>query len=224
MKSVRLIPGLIISVIIINFALAEEEPGILPDDPLYQTKRQMETEELTRGSNPLDKAVLYTRYAKERLAEIKAMISRGRPEFVESLVEDYENAINGAMEEIDRARAQGRNVGEALEVVEELTQKHTEVLNNLLNKVPEEARPAITHAIEVSRHGRTRALEVLNKIQRDSLPVGIAEDVKAPEEISGPKWIIKPERLKRPQGTGRPLRVPSGRAGGLGRGGGRRGR
>jgi hypothetical protein len=101
----------------VGVVFAQDEPEALPDDPLYQAKRQMETAQLNAGFDPLEKATLHTKYAKERLAEVKAMVSKGKPEFVEGLVKDYEEAISGAMEEIDRAQAQGRDVSEALEAV-----------------------------------------------------------------------------------------------------------
>jgi len=193
---------------------AQEEPEILPDDPLYQAKLQMETAQLNAGFDPLEKATLHTKYAKERLAEVKAMISKGKPEFVEGLLKDYENAIGGALDEINRAQVQGRDVSEALEAVERSTKKHTEVLTDLLGKVPEQAKPAIRHAIEVSKRGRNIALDTLGKIQRGEIPAG------RPEGIGRPEGLGRPERPSRPEGIGRPGGL--GRPGGGRPGGGRR--
>ena len=193
---------------------AQEEPEMLPDDPLYQAKRQMETARLKASFDPLEKATLHTKYAKERLAEVKAMISKGKPEFVGGLVKDYEKAIGGATDEINRAQAQGRDVSEALEAVERSTKKHTEVLTDLLDKVPEQAKPAIRHAIEVSKRGRNIALDTLGKIQRGEIPAG------RPEGIGRPEGLGRPERPSRPEGIGRPGGL--GRPGGGRPGGGRR--
>jgi predicted RNase H-like HicB family nuclease len=138
------------------------------------------------------------------------------------LVENYEKAIGRAMEEINKAQTQGRDVSKALEAVETATKKHTEVLMDLLRKVPEQAKSAITHAIEVSKRGRNRALEVLNKIQRGELPIGKPEGVGKPEDVSRSegKGIGKPERIGKPEGVGRPPGTPGGGPGG-GRGQGR---
>lgn len=183
---------------------AQEEPEALPDGPLYQAKKQMETAQLNAGFDPLEKATLHTKYANERLQEVKAMISKGKPEFVESLVKDYEKAIGGAMEEINRAQAQGRDVSEALEAVERSTKKHTEVLTDLLGKVPEEARPAIRHSIEVSRTGRNTALDTLRKIHGGEIPAGRPEGIGIPEGIGRPEGVGRPEDIGRPEGIGRP--------------------
>ena len=205
---------------------AQEEPEILPDDPLYQAKRQMETAQLNAGFDPLEKATLHTRYAKERLAEVKAMISKGKPRFVGGLLKDYEKATGGVLDEINRAQAQGRDVSEALEAVERSTKKHTEVLTDLLDKVPEQAKPAIRHSIEVSKRGRNVALDTLRKIQRGEIPVGRPEGIGRPEGSERPERLERPERPSRPEGIGRPggLGGPGGGrpGGGGGRSGGRR--
>ena len=170
----------------------------------------VEAVELARTSSPLEKALLHTTYAESRLADIQAMRSKGKPEFVETLVKDYEGAIGGAMNGINKAKAQGRNVNEALKAVERSTKKHTEVLTGLLGKVPEQAKPAIARAIEVSKRGRNRALDVLNKIQRGELPIG------KPEGIGRPEGVGKPEGVGRSEGVGKPEKErggPGGRRG-----------
>lgn len=193
--------------------IAQEGPQTLPDDPLYQAKRQIETAQLNAEIAPLEKATLHTKYAKERLAELKAVVSKGKSEFLESLIKDYGKAIDGAMEEIKKAQTQGKDVSKALEAVEKSTKKHTEILTDLLRKVPEHAKPAITHAIEVSRHGRNRALDVLNKIQKHELPIGKPEDVGKPQGIGRPEGAGRLEGVGKPESTGRPTKIPAGRFG-----------
>jgi hypothetical protein len=189
-------------------AFSQEKSQALPDDPLYQAKREMETAELKARFDPLEKATLHTNYAKERLAEVKAMVSKGKPKFVEDLIKDYEKDVSGAMDEINKAQAQGRDVSEALYAVEKSTKKHTEVLTDLLGKVPEQAKPAITRAIETSKQGRNRALDVLNKIQRGELPIGKPEKVGKPEGVGKPQGVGKPEGVRNPEGVGKPTGIP----------------
>lgn len=50
---------------------------------------------------------------------------------------------------------------EAIQAVESATQRHLEALRDLLGEVPEEARPAVEHAMNVSKHGRNTALEAV---------------------------------------------------------------
>ncbi len=157
----------------------------------------VEAVELAQTSSPLEKALLHTAHAERRVANIQSMQSKGKPEFVETLAKDYENAIGGALEDIVEARAQGIDVIEALNAVERSTKKHTEVLTGLLGEVPEQAKPAIAHAIEVSNRGRNHSLDVLSKIQRGELPTG------KPESIGRPEGVGKPEKEHgRPAGRG----------------------
>ena len=217
MKPIKLALSLIFSLLFVGAVFAHEEPEILPDDPLYQAKQQMETAQLNAGFDPLEKATLHTKHAKERLAEVKAMISKGKPEFVEGLVKDYEKAIGGAMDEINRAQVQGRDVSEALEAVERSTKKHTEVLTDLLDKVPEQAKPAIRHSIEVSKRGRNIALDTLRKIQRGEISAGRPEGTGIPEGIGRPEGSERSERLERLERSERPSRPEGiGRPGGFG--------
>ena len=169
-------------------ALSQEVSDALPDDPIYLAKRHIETAKLNAKVDPLEKAALHTEFATERLEEAKAMIAKGKPEFVEELTKDYEEAIGGATNEINRAQSQGRDVNNALEAVERSTKKHTEVLTGLLDKVPENAKSAIQHSIAVSERGRNTALESLGKRQRDEISAGRTE---------------RPERFERLDGTGR---------------------
>ncbi|MGC8977205.1 MAG: DUF5667 domain-containing protein [Candidatus Ratteibacteria bacterium] len=182
-----------------------EEKVTLPDDPLYQTKRQMETSQLNATLDPLERAKLHTKFAEERITEVKEMITKGKPEFVKSLLNEYERSVDEAMDEINKAQMQGKRINEALEAVEMSTKKHIEVLTELLTKVPEQAKPAIQHAIEVSKRGRDVAMERLGKI-----PAGKPEKIEKPEKLGQPEGIGKPGGDK-PAGRMSPRGIRHGR-------------
>lgn len=204
MKLIRLMLSLMCCVLFFGTTSAQEELKSVPDDALYQAKRQMETARLNASFDPLERATLHTEYANERLAEVKAMVSKGKHEFAGDLLEDYEISVNGAMDEINRAQARGRDVSKALSAVDRSTTKHTEVLSDLLSKVPEEARPAIKHAIEVSQRGRNIALDRLERIQRGETPAGRPEGIGRPERPEIPERMEKPGRPAIPGGIDRP--------------------
>jgi hypothetical protein len=82
----------------------------------------------------------------------------------------------------DQPTATGRE--NALARVDVGTAKHLEVLNGLLSKVPEHARPAIQKAIEASRHGRDTALAALTK-ERPHDGEGSATDASRPSQEGG---------------------------------------
>ena len=196
MKVYRLIFSGIICSSLMCVAQAQEVSDTFPDDPIYLAKRHIETAKLNAKVDPLEKAALHTEFANERLAEAKAMIAKGKPEFVGDLTEDYEEALAGATNEINRAQSQGRNVSEALEAVERSTKKHTEVLTDLLDKVPEDAKPAIRRSIAVSKRGRNTAMDKLSKIQGGGISDG------RPERFERQKRTIKTGDIDRRGGFG----------------------
>lgn len=201
MKPVKLALSLIICLLFAGAVFAMEELKTLPDDPFYQTKRQAETDKLKFSRDPLERAALHAEHAGERLEDVKAMVSKGRHEFTADLLKDYEKSLKMSVDEINKAQTDGRDVSKALSAVEKATMKHTEVLNDLLGKVPEQAKPAIRHAIEVSKHGRNTALDRLERIQRGEIPSGRPKGVERPER---PERIERPERPAIPGGFDRP--------------------
>ena len=201
---------LFIWLLVIPITFAQEKSKILPHIPFYKTKRTAEKEKLAATSDPLKKSTLCIKYAEKRLQELKTMVSQGKLEFIEKLVKDYEDFINEAITNIEIASNQGKDVTEALEAVERFTKTHTKILTELLDKVPEEAKPAIRHAIEVSEIGRNTALNTLKRIQENEIPF---EEIERPEEIRRPEEIPRPEEIRRPQEIPRPGVV--GRPGGI---------
>lgn len=212
-----------------------DEPTGLPADVLGRAEREMGTARSAAGLDPLERAREHTQFANEVLVEVRARAAQRDAQGMEALLTDYRRHVEGALDGIAQGRAQGRDVGLALEAVERSTKRHTEVLTGLLDEVPEEARPAIQHSIEVSQRGRNTALSTLESLQRVAIPAGPV-GVEIPSGQVGP-----PSRIGPPEGVGRPLEAgppagigaersgrrgesggrPSGVPGGAGRGGNR---
>jgi hypothetical protein len=89
----------------------------------------------------------------------------------------------------------------AARTVEEATGRHLTVLEGLLGRVPEQARPALQHALEAAKRGHEQA--------------NVALDRAAERAGTGGK----PENTGRPGGTpgGPPDDAPAGPGGGRGR-------
>lgn len=109
-------------------------------------------------------------------------------------------ASAGEGESIDRAVAT-----KALDSVEKHTAKHTEVLEELLFKVPDTARPAILRAIRVSKRGRKTALEALSRIRGKDGPHG--PPLAARGRPSGVRGELDSGKSERFVGRGPPPRV-----------------
>ena len=85
------------------------------------------------------------------------MEEKNKPEYIPGLVGAYRTIVRNIEATAKQATGERIDVTEALEAVERSTKKHTEVLTVLLGQVPEQARSAIEHAIEVSKRGRNTA-------------------------------------------------------------------
>jgi len=216
------------------------EPAVTPSSRGYRGARRMEVRKLDAIGDPMEKAILLTEMADKRLAEAGVIVAtRSKNKYIKKLMKDIEKHRTEADFYIRQGLDEGRDVTTAIEVVESSTKKHTEVLTDLLNKVPAKAQLAIQRAIEVSRTGRNVSLDRLEKIQRGEVPAGKPSTipgkpraVKTPEEIekpSLPKEIERPGKIRRPEekqkpeieigprGRGRSGGGPAGRPGGRGR-------
>ncbi len=179
----KIIGLLIALLLVVNavpvFAQEETEAGTGPDSALYGLDRAFERISLALTFDRAKKAEKRLQIASERIAELREMVNKGKPEFAGRLTNDHAKGIDEAEEDIEAAKAQGKNVTRVSQIVAEATSKHIDVLTALLDKVPEQARAGIQNAIEKSSRGRERALA---NIQKEA---GRPEDVGNPPQVPG---------------------------------------
>jgi hypothetical protein len=124
-------------------------PGQAPGDALYGLDRATESIELAfaRTVGGEERAAkVRANHAEERLAEAQKLADQNRTERVGDLMNQY----NRNMEEVMNA-SQRMNDTEFNERVQNMTQKHVEVLQRVQEKVPEEAQQGIQTALENSQ-------------------------------------------------------------------------
>jgi len=187
MKAISL---LITSVLLFSFGigvLAQEtelpDPGLTPDSPFYFLETIAEWIGTFFTFGDLKKAERYATLAAERLAEVQAVVEKGKPEFAEKTLQRYENQLNNSIAHAERAQAKGQNIEKVMEVVARVgkaTSIHLEVLAEVYEKVPEQAKPAIENAMKVSLKGHEKAVEVFKA--QDALG-------EVPEEVSLPTQV-----------------------------------
>lgn len=176
----------------------------------------------SQGVDPLAAARTDTAAAGRIATSMRNAALQGQTHRLGALSNDYAGAINRALRNIDIAAGEGRSVGDALAAIGRATQTHGNVLAGLLNRVPAQARPGITRALEASQRGRATALNRLGQIpwNRGGPPAGLDGPAGA---IGGPP-TGRGGRGGPPSGFGTsPGRVgiPAIRGGLRGRGGGR---
>lgn len=154
-------------------------PGLTPKSSLYFLDGVGEWIALRLTFNPIKKAEKKLQYASERLAELKKMEEENTvdKEAADKVKNNFERLANDAVSDVDVLKAQGRDVVELVQKMEDLSARHTAVLTEVLEKVPEQAKEAIERALEVSKRGHERAIEAIEKeVEEGSIKIEELED------------------------------------------------
>ncbi len=177
----------ILSLIILSFliagcrVLAEEtlpDPGTTPDSTFYFLKSWKESIQTFFTFGAENKAKQFMHLAEVRLAEYQKMIEKEKIEIAEKTLTKYEQQLNHALEKAEEAKEKGKDVEKLKEAISEKIIKHQEVLIEVLNKVPEEAKKGIENAIEMSQKGFENAIQAVTGEKKEELQRK-AEEVKS---------------------------------------------
>ncbi len=150
-----IICGLLVAVLVLPMiAKAQEaelpDPGLTPDSPFYFLERITEAIGTFFTFGDIKKVERHTALAAERLAEVKVMAEKEKPKLLEKTLERYENQLVKALLRTKKAETKGKDTKELAKTITEATYKHIIVLEEVLEKAPEEAKPAIRHAMKIS--------------------------------------------------------------------------
>jgi glutaredoxin len=160
------------------------DPGWTPDSPLYFLERFAEAVGTFFTFGDIKKAKRHAVLAAERFAETQAIAEKGEAKLIEKTLKRYENHLIKAQLRIEKAQEKGQNTEEVVNIVEEATQKHLVVLEEVLEKVPEEAKPAIRHAMMVStQEGREMMAEVSEDTSDEGRLKSLCTEKGTPQEI-----------------------------------------
>lgn len=163
-------------------AVWSDPSAVGPDDPAYIANMIEKALQVGSIQDPAEKILGLLEMAESRMLEIERMATENKPEYIPGSVEVYKAIVRNIEDTAQQATAEGIDLSEALEAVERSTKNHTQVLTDLLDQIPEQAIPAIEHAIEVSKRGRNVALDILERIQRGELPIEKPEVPGKPED------------------------------------------
>jgi hypothetical protein len=121
-----------------------------------------------------DQSTLTLKQVKEQLKQNKKYIKQakksakaGDAQGLDTALNNYDRGMEGLNTAISHGGIQGSpsQQQDAYNRVQTATQKHIDVLNGLLSKVPAQAAPHIQHAIDVSQTGQQTALNHLSQLQ-----------------------------------------------------------
>ncbi|MFB6242313.1 MAG: DUF5667 domain-containing protein [Candidatus Nanosalina sp.] len=153
-------------------------PGLTPESPLYFFESFVEFLEVRIASavgGPDLKAKALANNADERLAEARALADGNNSDQVLNLVNQYERTMNRSFE----AASVGNN--SLVQQLENVSRRNIQVLEEVKEKVPKQARDAIQGAID----------------RANRMPPGLSGDTKRPGSPG------KPDNSGRPNITGR---------------------
>ena len=144
---------------------ATTSPGVKPGSLFYFFDTTFEKIGLFFTFSPEKKVRKALEYADERLAEAEAVANENKPEAVATAMTNYQENVSFATIESkeikDKEKAQN-----LLSTIADNTSKHQEVLAEVYNKVPDEAKKAIEKAIEISIKGREEALKEIRGLKK----------------------------------------------------------
>lgn len=132
------------------------------------------------GSNPatltLKQVKQQLKQNKQYLKDAKKRAKAGDAQGLNTALNNYNRSMEGLNTAISHGGIQGTpsQQQEAYNRVKSATQKHLNVLNGLLSKVPAQAVPHIRHAIDVSQKGQQTAMNHLAQLQIQQQARGLA--------------------------------------------------
>lgn len=144
-------------------------PGLTPDSPLYFLDTLGEKIGMFFTFGAERKAEKAMKYAEEKLAEVRAMAEENKPEAVEKANQKYQEFLDLANKKTKEAKEKGKDVERLVTLISEKTLNHQEVLLEVFEKIPEQARSGIKKAIEVSKKGFETAIEVVSGEKKEKL-------------------------------------------------------
>lgn len=208
---------LLLSLVVLNFlffssnsVLASEEttpsakpkieynlpyPGILPGHPLYKLKMVRDRILSLFISDPVKKAEYNLHMADKRLNAALFLLDKGKTKLAESTISKAEKYLEKSSNGMEQAYNAGRDITSLVSKLSLATLKHQEVLTEVLEKVPEEAKAGIQNALKKSEKGIERVSEVQARRLQERLQRREGEKEEATE--SAEERATPPGKIKK---------------------------
>jgi hypothetical protein len=145
------------------------EPGLLPDSLFYFVKSWSEGIGTFFTFGDVAKAERFLNLSEKRLAEVDALVAKGKPEVTEGAIGRYQEHLGRALIKAEEAKTKGLDTDEVLAKVAEATLKHQAVLADVYEKVPAQAKSAIERAMQAGMRGHEEALKAVSGQKREEV-------------------------------------------------------
>jgi hypothetical protein len=137
-------------------ASEQSQPGSL----LYPVKKAVREVRLALETNPRSRAILHIQKAEDNLKEIKQSVESNNNNRLEQNVNRYQENVNKAFQESQKSKQQNNTINR----MEQSAGKQREVLQQIENRAPQQAQPALNRAIEASEKNQqeVRGAEIID--------------------------------------------------------------
>ena len=189
--------AVILALVLASAGTAIAAQNSMPGDPLYPVKRVTERLGLLVVRDLPGKTHLRLEFTRRRAEEIEALYDKGQ-DVEEGILTELATETEETLEEIEVAPEGNREP--LFEKLVDLTERQQEVLQRVYDRVPEQAKPALERALEVSSRGHKRAREAIEEERGrpDRVePTQPAEESPTPERKVEP--TPPPGQEKRPE-------------------------
>ena len=187
---------LIILLLAPTFVWAETGAGITPDSPFYFIDTLSERINLLFTFNPERKARKAIAYSEERRAEAEALVSKNKPQLVKRATSGYEYSFNLAAEKAKEINDKDK-ASEVLNLITENSSKHQLVLEDVYNRVPDEAKGAIEQALEVSIKTQEEAFSQIAELKTEVKLLREELEALKKQQSQQTQQVVQPRVIER---------------------------
>lgn len=162
LPAVTLDPSILGEQVELQYSLAK--PGsVLPDHPLWPLKAARDKVWLLITTDHGKKADLYLLFSDKRLSASKVLFEKDKPEIAYATLTKAEKYLEQASRQEGLNRIRGLETSEFLLRLANASLKHRQVIEEILTKAPQDARPGITQALDYSKNSYEKAMQALNE-------------------------------------------------------------
>ena len=145
-----------------GIGFAQEEEGEVAQAQTGLTTA--ETKAINSQGNPKNRANQAMKIANQKMKEARKNAQNGDAAGTANAVRGYETALGHAMSSLQEGEGQGVDMTNTINKVTEGTLKHQTTLAEVHDRVPDQAKPHILHAMEVSALGHENSLTALENV------------------------------------------------------------
>jgi len=171
------------AVFLLGGSVALASTRSLPGSILYPVKLGLERAQLILTPSPSKKARLNLEFSRRRMIEVRQLIERQRGKNLSTPLELMSHQLKQAQKMEKKVQAKDKE--EVLKNILKATERQQAVLKEISKKAPEEAKEALSRALEVSRRGHEQAESALKKEKIFEKP-----EIKKPERREKPGELV----------------------------------